>query len=193
MVVPFTTGIRKEIWHKNCLSLGLSSGFIEPLESTAIHLVYRTLDFFFRFFPDKRFDPALMAEFNRRITADYEEIKDFIVLHYCLTQRDDTPFWQRCKAQDISENLRRRIDVFKASGSLLETGPEELFKSASWYSVLDGMGILPQRGNLLADRLKVDDVIRLLDEVKPPLEQFVKTLPSHGDFVKSFCPAAEPV
>lgn len=191
MVVPFTTGIRKEIWHKNCLALGLASGFIEPLESTAIHLVYRTLDFFFRFFPDTGFDPALMREFNRRITEDYVEVKDFIVLHYCLTQRDDTPFWARCKTQDISENLRRRIDVFKASGSLLETGPEELFRAPSWYSVLDGMGVMPRRGNLLADRLEIGGLMKLLDEVKPPLERFVATLPGHGEFLKSFCPAPE--
>ncbi len=192
MVVPFKTGIRERIWEKNCVALGLASGFIEPLESTAIHLVYRTLDFFFRCFPDKGFDPALQAEFNRRITADYTEIKDFIVLHYCLTQRDDTEFWRRCAVLEVSPTLCGKIDVFLANGTLTETGPEELFKSASWYSVLEGMGARPRHWNFLTDRLETGAIKRLLDEVAPPLDTFVATLPGHGEFLRTYCPADVP-
>src|SRR5690606_13063825 len=96
-VIPYKTGVRKEIWKKNCLSLGLASGFIEPLESTAIHLVVRGMVHFMRHFPDKDLSQPFIDEYNHRMIADYEEIRDFIVLHYCLTQREDTPFWQWCK------------------------------------------------------------------------------------------------
>jgi tryptophan halogenase len=190
MIVPFTTGIRKKVWQGNCLSLGLASGFIEPLESTAIHLVYRTLDFFFRYFPDKTFDPALQADFNRRIYNDYEEIKDFIILHYCVSQRRDTEFWRRVTSLPIPESLKTRIDVFRASGTLREVGPDELFRSPSWYSVFEGMGVRPSRYNVLTDRLDTDDLKRLLDQVKPRLDGFVRTLPMLQDFLDGFCPAA---
>lgn len=100
MVVPFKTGVRERLWDKNVLALGLAGGFIEPLESTAIHLIYRGLDFFFRFLPDRDCDPVLADEYNRRMIADYEEIRDFIVLHYCLTERDDTPFWRACRTME---------------------------------------------------------------------------------------------
>lgn len=192
MIVPFTTGIRKEIWHKNCLALGLASGFIEPLESTAIHLVYRTLDFFFRYFPDKSFDASLQADFNRRIYNDYDEIKDFIILHYCVTERDDTEFWKRVRAAAIPDGLRAKLEVFRASGALRETGPEELFRSPSWYSVLEGMGVRPYRYNFLTDRLDSEGLQRLLDEVKPQLRDFVRTLPALSEFLASFCPADPP-
>jgi tryptophan halogenase len=95
--VPFKTGVREKLWEKNVLGIGLAGGFIEPLESTAIHLIYRGMDFFFRFLPDRDCDPALAAEYNRRMIADYEEIRDFVILHYCTTQRDDTPFWREVR------------------------------------------------------------------------------------------------
>jgi tryptophan halogenase len=98
MFIPFKTGMRQRLWEKNVVAVGLSGGFIEPLESTALHLIYRGMDFLLRFFPDRDFGPALRAEYNRRMTADYEEIRDFIVLHYCTTERDDTPFWRDCPA-----------------------------------------------------------------------------------------------
>ncbi len=189
MIIPFTTGIRKQVWSKNVLSLGLASGFIEPLESTAIHLVYRTLDFFFRYFPDKSFNPALQADFNRRIYNDYDEIKDFIILHYCVTRRDDTAFWRRVKSDPIPDSLRAKLDVFRASGALRETGPEELFRQPSWYSVLEGMGVRPYRYNFLTDRLDSAQLHPLLNEVKPQLQSFVQTLPALSDFLRTYCPA----
>src|SRR5690625_4205973 len=104
------------MWKDNCLALGLSSGFIEPLESTSIHLIARGVEFFLRYFPDADCDPALIREYNRRMRADYEEIRDFIQLHYCATQRTDSDFWKHCCQLPIPDSLQQRIDLFKARG-----------------------------------------------------------------------------
>ena len=189
MVVPFQSGMRKEIWSKNVLSLGLASGFIEPLESTAIHLVYRTLDFFFRYFPDKNCDAVLANDFNRRIANDYIEIKDFIVAHYCLTEREDTEFWRWCKNQTITQDLRNKIEVFKKSSALRETGPEELFRAPSWYSIFEGMGVRPKRYNFLADALELEELVQFLGKIKPELDNYVRKLPTLKQFIDENCKA----
>ncbi|NIJ20886.1 tryptophan halogenase [Sphingomonas naasensis] len=188
MVVPFKTGVRDKIWHKNVLSLGLASGFIEPLESTAIHLVYRGMDFFFRYLPDRNCDPRLAAEYNRRMTADYVEIRDFIVLHYCATQRDDTPFWRKCRDMTLPDSLRERIELFRTSGVLRE-GLDELFRAVSWQSVLEGMGIHPASYHPLVDRIDEAWLFDAMDKVRSQLGQVVATLPTHQEFIDAHCRA----
>ena len=128
-VVPFTTGHRQELWKHNCLAIGLASGFVEPLEATSIHMIARGMDFFLRYFPDRDCDAALIREYNRRMLADYEEIRDFIVLHYSATARDDSPFWQWCSNITLPDSLRERIELFKGRGALRE-GVDELFRGA---------------------------------------------------------------
>ena len=113
-MIPYTTGHRRQFWKHNCLSVGLASGFIEPLEATSIHLIARGMDFFLRYFPDRDCDAALVREYNRRMTADFEEVRDFIVLHYAATARDDTPFWQWCRNIPLPDTLRERIELFRA-------------------------------------------------------------------------------
>jgi tryptophan halogenase len=189
MVIPFRTGVRERIWEKNCLSVGLASGFIEPLESTAIHLVYRAIDFLFRFMPDRDCAPELAAEFNRRMRADYEEIRDFIVLHYCATDREDTEFWRRCKSLTPPQSLHERMALFSESGALRE-GLDELFRNPSWQSVLDGMRVRPKRYNALVDRMSYSVIQSTLDQSAPLLAQFVQTLPTHDQFLREHCPAA---
>jgi tryptophan halogenase len=188
MVVPFKTGVREKIWHRNVLSIGLSSGFIEPLESTAIHLIYRGMDFFFRFLPDRNCDPRLATEYNRRMTADYVEIRDFIVLHYCATARDDTPFWRRCRDMKLPESLHERIELFRANGTLRE-GLDELFRSVSWQSVLEGMGIRPASYHPLVDRIDETWLFEAMDKVRDQLAQVVDTLPTHQQFIDAHCRA----
>ncbi len=117
-IIPYTTGHRRQFWKHNCLSLGLASGFIEPLEATSIHLIARGMDFFLRYFPDRDCDAALMREYNRRMIADFEEVRDFIVLHYAATARDDTPFWQWCRNIPLPDTLRERIELFKGHGAM---------------------------------------------------------------------------
>lgn len=188
MVVPFKTGMRTEIWAKNCVSVGLASGFIEPLESTAIHLIYRSMDFLLRYFPGADCDSNLSREYNLRMGNDYTEIKDFVVLHYCLTQRDDTPFWRDVQAAPVAQSLREKIALFAENGALRE-GVDELFRAPSWQSVMDGMGIKPRRHNPLVDRVPEADLRATLAAVRQQLPAFVATLPSHGEFLRTHCAA----
>ncbi len=188
MVVPFKTGVRERIWHKNVLSLGLASGFIEPLESTAIHLIYRGMDFFFRYLPDRNCDPRLAAEYNRRMAADYVEIRDFIVLHYCVTRRDDTPFWRKCRDMKLPDSLHERIELFRNNGVLRE-GFDELFRSVSWYSVLEGMGIRPGTYHPLVDRIDETWLFEAMNKVRGQLAEVAATLPTHQAFIDAHCRA----
>jgi tryptophan halogenase len=190
-VVPFTTGVRKQAWNKNCLALGLAQGFVEPLESTAIHLVSKTLAFFVRMFPTKACEPLLRDEFNRRVRADYEEIRDFLVLHYCTTERDDTEFWRWCKSMEIPKSLQEKLDFFNVTGGIIP-GVEELFQPTSWYAVLDGMGITPKSYNSTLDALNYSKLNKSLTSGKKAIEHIVKQQPSHDEFLQQYCRAPQP-
>lgn len=189
-VIPFTTGIRNKSWDKNCLSLGLAQGFIEPLESTAIHLVSKTIAYFIRMFPTKKIDQTLIDEYNRRVRADYEEIRDFLVLHYCTTQRDDTEFWRWCKDMKIPEKLQKKIDFFKSSGGLIP-GTEELFQPTSWYAVFDGMKVEPESYNPTMDTWDYQKLKSIMDKGKQGLIDVADKQPSHDQFLKQYCQAAK--
>lgn len=183
-VIPYTTGHRKQFWKSNCLSLGLSSGFIEPLEATSIHLIARGMDFFLRYFPDRDCDPALIREYNRRMIADFEEVRDFIVLHYSTTQRDDTPFWQHCRNLPLPDTLRERIELFKAHGSMRE-GVDELFRASSWQSVFEGMGIRPASPNPRVENLDYAQIEQTLKNAKAAIAGMVEHLPTHEQFLRT--------
>jgi tryptophan halogenase len=187
-VIPFRTGMRKSLFNKNCVAIGLAGGFIEPLESTALHLIYRGMDFLLRFFPDKDFDTALAAEYNRRMAVDYEEIRDFIVLHYYKTQRDDTAFWRDYQKVVPPESLRERVELFEAHG-VLRDGVDDMFRAPSWQSVAEGMGVRPQRYQQLVDTVPYAVISQTLDQSAPILKAQVASLPSHGEFLAEHCPA----
>ncbi len=187
-VIPFTTGMRKKSWVKNCLSLGLAQGFIEPLESTAIHLVSKTIAFFIRMFPTKEINQTLIDEYNRRVRADYEEIRDFLVLHYCTTEREDTEFWQWCKNMAIPASLQKKIDFFKVSGGLIP-GTEELFQPTSWYAVFNGMKVQPQRYNPTMDTWDYQKLKEILDKGRAGLNDIIDKQPSHDEFLATYCQA----
>ena len=190
-IIPFKTGVRERPWVKNVVSIGLSCGFIEPLESTALHLIYKGMDYLLRFMPDMDADPILAAEYNRRMVADYEEIRDFIVLHYVTTRRDDTPFWRDYQQVQPPESLKERIDLFRAS-AVLRDGVDDMFRAPSWQSVMEGMGVRPERYQQLVDRIPLNVIMNLMDKSAPMLADVVKTLPSHQEFLTAYCPA-EPI
>lgn len=185
-IIPFVTGKRKKIWHKNCLALGLASGFLEPLESTAIHLVYKGLVNFIRQFPDKDFDPLLEQQFNARMDKDYLEVRDFIILHYCTTQRDDTDFWRRCKNMAVPESLTEKIAIFRKRGQLF-VNEEDLFGASSWYSILEGMNIRPQKYHPLVDALDGAKLALSLNQGAKAIREATMRLPTHGEFIKYHC------
>lgn len=190
-VIPFVTGIRKKVWNRNCLALGLAQGFLEPLESTAIHLVSKTLALFVRMFPDNKRDQIQIDEFNRRVLADYQEIRDFLVLHYCTTQRSDTPFWRHCATMSIPKTLQQKIDFFSVAGGLIP-GVEELFQPTSWYAVFTGMGVVPQRYNPTVDALDYTKLQLSLQRGQQAIMQVVQQQPTHAAFLQQYCPAPKP-
>jgi tryptophan halogenase len=164
--------------------LGLASGFIEPLEATSIHLIARGMDFFLRYFPDKDCDAALIREYNRRMVADFEEVRDFIVLHYAATARDDTPFWQWCKNIPLPDTLRERIELFKAHGAMRE-GVDELFRASSWQSVFEGMGIRPHGHCPRVENLDYAQIEQTLRNAKAAIAGMVEHLPTHEQFLRT--------
>jgi tryptophan halogenase len=185
-IIPFVTGKRKKIWHKNCLALGLASGFLEPLESTAIHLVYKGLVNFIRQFPDRDFDPLLEQQFNAHMDKDYLEVRDFIILHYCTTQREDTDFWRRCKNMAVPESLQEKVAIFRQRGQLV-VNEADLFGTSSWYSILEGMNIRPQKYHPLVDALDGGKLALSLNQGAKAIREATERLPAHGEFIKLHC------
>lgn len=188
----FTTGVRPESWTRNCIALGLAGGFLEPLESTAIHLVTRGVQFLLSLFPTptmqaEQYAP-LAREFNRRMLADYEEIRDFLILHYCTTTREDTAFWRRCKTLPLPDTLQHRLALFSARGQLPPEN-DELFKKGSWQAVLHGMGVRPAHLHPAVDQIPVAELSAALKAGRDHLQQGVQQLPDHDQFLREFCPA----
>lgn len=181
-VIPFVTGHRREFWKHNCLSLGLAAGFLEPLEATSIHLIARGIDFFLRYFPDRDCDPALVREYNRRMVGDFAEVRDFVLLHYCATARDDSPFWQACSQIDLPDSLQERIELFRRHGALRD-GTDELFRSTSWQAIFEGMGIQPSHYCPRVDNVDYARIAGALKTARAAIHGMVAHLPSHEEFL----------
>lgn len=181
-VISFTAGRRLELWKNNCLALGLSGGFVEPLESTAIHLITRGMDYFLRFFPDLDCEPSLRREYNRRMAGEYQEVRDFIVLHYCTSERIDSDFWRWCQTMPLPDSLKERIELFKAHGIVREEH-DELFRSASWQSVFEGMGIRPAKYSPRVDNIELAQINENLKLARSAILNMVKTLPTHDEYL----------
>jgi tryptophan halogenase len=189
-VLRFKAGRRKASWVKNCLALGLASGFLEPLESTSIHLVQAAITKFLDYFPTRQPDPVLVERFNEEMKFQYETIRDFIIAHYKVTEREDTEFWRYCKHMSIPDTLAEKIELFRARG---EVKPRwaDIFSEVSWFAILYGQGIVPQGHHPLADAMSDDDLQLTLSRIRSAIKQRVDSLPSHDDFIRSCCAARE--
>jgi tryptophan halogenase len=186
----FKAGRRKKVWNKNCYALGLASGFLEPLESTSISLIQTGITHLLTFFPDMSFDQTMINEVNRRHQHEMERIRDFIILHYKLTQRTDTEFWRYCQAMEIPPSLQHKIELFKSCGYLLQHEPEA-FEKSSWLSIYHGFGIIPQRTDNRIDHFKDDDIANQLAKIKQLLDQAGKNATSHAEFIRKHCVAPD--
>ena len=184
----FVTGRRRAPWVKNCVCLGLASGFLEPLESTSIHLIQSGVSKLMTMFPDDRFDPLLIAEYNRLSQLQFEQIRDFIILHYKATRRDDTPFWRQVRDMEIPETLSRKIDLFRATGRLFRF-EDELFSEASWIAVLLGQGIIPSAYEPLADAVDRPLTDRRMDAIAKVIRDIAADMPGHEAFIARYCRA----
>lgn len=181
--LSFTTGRRRQCWNGNVVALGLSSGFIEPLESTSIHFIQSGIAKLIALFPDKRFDPVERDEYNRQMRDLYEDVRDFIVLHYKATRRNDSPFWDRCRTMDVPPSLQRKIELFRAKGRVFRDGLE-LFATTSWVAVCLGQHIVPADYEPAVDALDEDKVASALEQMRLGYLQTAEQLPPHGEFIR---------
>lgn len=187
MRIPFLTGRRRKVWNKNVIAMGLASGFIEPLESTSIHLVLSAVARLIHLFPFAGIDDALVQHFNELSRDEMEHIRDFIVLHYHANQRDE-PMWRNCREMSLPDSLTERIALFRNRAHAWQGG-EELFRLDSWTHVMLGQGITPAQHHPLARALSDQDLGRLFDVVRQPLQRAVQAMPSHQSFLDRYCGA----
>lgn len=190
-VLKFTAGRRRKSWIGNVLAIGLSSGFLEPLESTSIHLVQSGLARLLALFPDQGFDPLLAAEFNRQTEQEYACIRDFLVLHYKATQREDTPFWASRKAMEVPESLAERMALFASSGRVFSRD-EDLFKESSWVQVLLGQGLTPTASHPMTAVVADAQVDGWLNDLARIAERTTASLPGHAAFLAGVKAEPEP-
>lgn len=186
-VIEFKTGVRKTPWKGNCLALGLAQGFIEPLESTAIHLVTKTLAVFLKYLPSQALEVSLQSKVNEMVYSEYVQIRDFLIAHYCYTERDDSAFWQWCKQMPKPDSLLKTQNVFEDIGAV-NVASEALFQPTSWYAVLDGMQLKPSRYNRLVDGLDTHKLLTSLEVGARALNQSAQQQISHSDFLTKYCP-----
>ena len=176
--IRFTPGRRAQAWAKNCVAIGLAAGFLEPLESTSLHMTQTALLRLINLFPDMAFDPNTIAEYNRQSQSEAERIRDFIILHYKATERRDTPYWRAVAAANIPETLQRRLDLFRANGRVFRE-PADMFAEESWLFVLLGKGVRPQAPDPLALIDPVQVSRAFLDDVESVVARCVAQMPTH--------------
>ena len=180
-VIRFTTGRRKKTWNRNVVAIGLSGGFLEPLESTSIHLIQSHLLRLLSLFPDTRFDQRTIDEFNTQSEFEFSRIRDFIIAHYYLNSRDE-PLWRACREIALPEALRRKLDNFAASGRVFKDG-EELFAEESWIQVLIGQGLIPETYDPFVDLQPEVRIVNYLNDVARVITKCTGIMPSHSDYV----------
>jgi tryptophan halogenase len=187
-VIKFRPGQRRRTWIKNCVALGLASGFIEPLESTSIHLIQRGIVRLMQMFPLHEIRQPDIDEFNQQTRAEIEHIRDFIVLHYKLTRRQDSPFWRHCRSMPIPDSLAHRIDLFRETGRVFKA-PNELFAENSWIQVMLGQGIVPEQYHPVVNVMSQDELTRFMQGIRAKVEKTVASLPRHQVYVEQYCRA----
>lgn len=190
--IRYTTGVRRHQWFRNCVAVGLSGGFMEPLESTSIHLIQRAVLRLVRMLPAGKVSPRDVAEFNDQQFQDMEQIRDFLILHYKVTGRRDSPFWRQVSAMAIPPSLAQKIDLFAETGRVFRRN-EELFIENSWVQVMMGQGILPASHHPVADRLRPDELDKFLSMLRDSVQRTVDSLPEQHAYIRSYCAAAPPV
>ncbi len=184
--IKFRAGRRNKSWNKNCVALGLASGFIEPLESTSIHLFIMAITRLMRLFPFGGIEPALVNEYNRDTLAEIEPIRDFVILHYKATERDDSPFWRYCKDMEVPASLAHRIELFKKTGHAYQS-PGELFRIDSWTQVMFGQRLIPEQYHHIAHLMTENELRQFLIKIKMAIVTNVEKLPAHEDFIQRYC------
>jgi tryptophan halogenase len=181
----FTAGRRKEVWKKNCVAIGLASGFLEPLESTSIHLIQSAIGRLMFLFPGRDYDPATIATYNELARTEMEEIRDFLLLHYKATERVDTPFWRHCQALRLTPSLQHRWAMFRQSGHIV-VALGALFKESSWFAVFAGQGVEPAAYHPFADLPSAVELDRRLNLIRGDVRKRVESFPTHDEYLRTY-------
>jgi tryptophan halogenase len=168
------------------VAFGLASGFLEPLESTSIHLVQVAIAKLLALFPKNGIVMPVVDQFNSEMLEEYENVKDFLIAHYHITEREDTPFWKYCKNMDIPDSLKARLEIFRSTGTAA-VKLRELFKETSWFAVLVGQGLLPKDYHPLADVISEDELRLRMSKINTGIQGRVKGLGTHDDFIIKHC------
>jgi tryptophan halogenase len=187
-VIRFKPGQRKQTWSHNCVAIGLSSGFLEPIESTSIHLIQRSIVRLLQNFPSKGIRRSDVAEFNAQTWSEIEFIRDFIILHYKVTDRRDTPYWKEAAEMAVPAPLQHRIDMFRETGRSFRV-LNELFAENSWIQVMLGQGIMPDQHHPSADLMGDEELSGFLEGIRKNVERTVAQLPQHQQYVERYCGA----
>ena len=190
-LLPFKTGRRKVFWNKNCLALGLSSGFLEPLESTAIHLIQTGIAKFIALFPGKEINPVEIDEYNKMMALTCEQVRDFLVLHYKATERDDGDLWKYCKSMDIPASLQQKMDLFAGRGRTFHH-EDDLFSVTSWVAVLLGQAGVPEKFNEVVNSMSDKELEEVLRKMQERIEATAHKMPTQEDYIGFNCKAKAP-
>ena len=187
----FTTGTRTRHWVDNCLALGLAAGFMEPLESTSIHLIQSSLARFLQMLPKGAPNPAMQAEFNRQTAFEWSRIRDFLILHYYANGRVGEPFWDQCRTMDVPDTLSAKIEQFKSAG-FIHREHEELFTEQGWLQVFIGQDVMPESWNPIADAMSAEQLEMMMKRIETHHSETVGAMPGHVEFLRGYCmPPAE--
>jgi tryptophan halogenase len=185
----FTAGVRKKCWNKNVVAVGLASGFLEPLESTSIYSAQSGITRLLTLFPTLDFNPRLAERYNRESEFEYERIRDFLILHYNATERDDTPFWDYCRTMPIPDTLRETVELFRCDGRYLRNG-EDFFALPSWVQVMLGQRIVPQSYHPMVDEMPGDRLVDHVESTRAMLANAVASMPTHDEWINRYWKAA---
>ena len=186
--LSFTAGRRRLAWNANVVSLGLSSGFVEPLESTSIHLVQSGIAKLLALFPDRRFNPSERDLYNRQMQDVFEDVRDFVILHYKATRRDDSEFWNYCRTMDVPDGLASKLELWRSKGRLFRDG-QELFGPASWVALLLGQGVVPEDYEPAVTAIDAGIAAEMLDKMHVSYRQMAEQMPTHAEFIAQACAA----
>ena len=187
-LIKFQTGMRKLAWNRNVVALGLASGFLEPLESTSIHLIQSGIQRLIDFFPDRGWSAVDRDEYNRQSRFDYERIRDFIILHYHLNQRTDAPYWVECANMAIPDSLRHKMDMYRAHGRVVRVD-NELFSEVGWVQVFEGQNMPLDSYHPLVDTQAEEDIAEYLESVRDVIAKCVGVMPTHDEYIRKMCAA----
>ncbi len=190
-LIRFTTGRRKQLWNRNVVCMGLASGFLEPLESTSIHLIQVSIQRLILLFPNAGDNEERRREYNRAAAAEYEYIRDFIVLHYHVNERAGEPFWDACRNMAVPDSLRHRIELFRETAGIF-CAADDLFQLTSWLQVLWGQGVRPRGTHPFVEAVSPRDRATYLRDLRHLVAQAAGKLPAHGDFIAKHCRGLAP-